>query len=71
MSKFSISIGKKTGITYIPKDLREEGFVGKVDGFPNALTLILVKPGASLADIERSLRILLQDIRLRKEQERE
>jgi len=71
MSKFSISIGEKTGITYIPKDLREEGFVGKVDGFPNALTLILVKTGASLADIERSLRILLQDIRLRKEQEQE
>lgn len=71
MSKFSISIGEKTGITYIPKDLREEGFVGKVDGFPNALTLILVKPGASLADIERSLRILLRDIRLRKEQEQE
>lgn len=71
MSKFSISIGEKTGITYIPKTLREEGFVGKVDGFPNALTLILVKPGASLADIERSLRILLRDIRLRKEQEQE
>lgn len=71
MSKFSISIGEKTGITYIPKDLREEGFVGKVDGFPNALTLILVKPGASLADIERSLRILLQNIRLRKGQEQE
>jgi len=71
MGKFTISIGEKTGITYFPKNLREEGFVGRVEGLPNALTLTLIKPGARLADVERSLRILLSDIRLRREQGQE
>lgn len=66
MSKF-IRIGERTGITYFPKDLRESGFVGRVESLPNALTLTLIKPGASLADVERSLKILLQDIELRKQ----
>lgn len=69
MGKFAISIGEKTGITYFPKELREEGFVGRVEGFPNALTLTLIKPGTKLADVERSLEILLQDIQLRRRHE--
>ena len=71
MGKFSISIGEKTGITYFPKELREEGFVGRVQGLPNALTLVLIKPGAKLIDVEESLGILLQDIALRRRQGQE
>jgi len=71
MGKFTISIGEKTGITYFPKELREEGFVGRVEGLPNALTVTLIKPGTKLADVEKSLRILLRDIRLRREQGQE
>lgn len=67
MGKFTISIGEKTGITYFPKELRKEGFVGRVEGLPNALTLTLIKPGASLTDVEKSLKILLQDIKLRRQ----
>lgn len=67
MGKLAISIGEKTGITYIPKGLREEGFVGRVEGLPNVFTLTLIKPGSKLADVERSLRIVLQDIELRRE----
>ncbi len=70
MAKFAISIGRKTGITYIPKSLREEGFVGRVEGLPNIFTLTLIKPGSKLADVERSLRIVLQDIKLRRESEK-
>ena len=71
MGKFAISIGERTGITYIPTELREEGYVRRVEGFPNALTLAHIKPGTNLADVEKSLHILLQDIRLRREQGQE
>ena len=70
MSKF-IRIGERTGITYFPKELRESGFVGRIESLPNALTLTLIKPGASLADVEESLKILLQDIALRRRQGQE
>lgn len=67
MGKFTISIGEKTGIAYFPRQLQEEDFVGRVEGLPNTSTLTLIKPGASLADVERSLKILLQDIELRRQ----
>lgn len=67
MSKVRIRIDDRTGVTYFPKEIRREGFVGEVEGLPNALTLTLIKPGTKLVDVERSLRILLRDIRLRRE----
>lgn len=71
MGKFTISISEKARTTYFPKDYRDEGFVGKVEGLPNALTITLIKPGTKLADVERSLQIILQDIALRREQGQE
>ena len=71
MSKVRIRIDDRTGVTYFPKEIRREGFVGEVEGLPNALTLTLIKPGTKLVDVERSLRILLRDIRLRREQGQE
>jgi len=65
--RFTISIDEKTGITYFPKELRKVGFVGRVEVLPNALTVTLVRPGASLADVEKSLKIVLQDIELRRQ----
>jgi len=64
-----IRIDPKTGFAYIIKALREEGFVGDVVGLSTALTLTLIKPGTSLVDVERSLKILLQDIELRRQYE--
>lgn len=69
MAKFTIKVDRQTGMTYFPKEIRQEGFVGEIEGLPNALTFTLIKPGTKLADVERSLRILLQDIKLRREQE--
>lgn len=69
MAKFTIRVDKKTGMTYFPKEIREEGFIGQIEGLPNALTFTLIKPGTSLADVARSLSIILQDIELRQEQE--
>ena len=71
MSRVRIRIDDRTGVTYFPKEIRMEGFVGEVEGLPNALTLTLIKPGTKLADVEKSLRILLRDIKLRREQGQE
>ena len=68
MLKVAISIGQETGITYIPKSLREEGFVGRVESIPSLVTLTLIKPGSDLAGVERSLKLALKDIQFRREQ---
>lgn len=64
-----IKIDNRTGLTYFPKDIRREGFVGEVEGLRNVLTLTLIKPGVSLADVQKSLKILLRDIELRRQHE--
>ncbi len=71
MAKFRIKVDKRTGMTYFPKEIRLEGFVGEVEGLPNALTFTLIRPGTKLADVEKSLHIVLEDIRLRREQGQE
>lgn len=69
MAKFTIKVGPRTGITYFPKEIRKEGFIGEIEGLSNALTLTLMKPSAALAEVERSLQIILADIGLRRRQE--
>jgi hypothetical protein len=69
MARITIRVDPRTGVTYFPKEIRQEGFIGEIQGLPNALTFTLIKPGTSLADVERSLLIILEDIRLRREQE--
>jgi len=69
MAKVTIRVAPRTGVTYFPNEIRREGFVGEVEGLPNGLTFTLVKPGTKLADVERSLKIVLQDIQLRRKQE--
>ena len=68
MVKFTIRVDRKTGMTYFPKEIRQEGFVGEIEGLPNALTFTLIKPGTKL---EKSLNIILQDIALRRGQGQE
>jgi len=50
---------------YFPKEIRQEGFIGEIEGLPNACTFTLIKPGTKLADVEKILKIVLQDIELR------
>lgn len=69
MTKFTIKVNKDTGMTYFPKEIRREGFTGEIEGLPSALTFALIKPRTSLSDVERSLRIILDDIALRIQQE--
>ena len=65
MAKFRIRVDKRTGVTYFPQEIRREGFVGEIEGLPNALTFTLIKPGTDLVDVAKSLRIVLRDIQLR------
>ena len=71
MAKIRIRVDPRTGVTYFPREIRKEGFVGQIEGLPNALTFTLIKPGTKLADVEKSLNIILQDIALRREQGQE
>ena len=64
-----IRIDQRSGSSYYPKGDRREGFVGEVEGLVSALTITLMKPRAGLADIEKGLEIVLQDVRLRRQQE--
>lgn len=64
--KVTIRINPKTKLAYIPDDLTKEGFVGDVEALANAKTVTLLQPGATLEEIEKSLEIVLADVRLRK-----
>jgi hypothetical protein len=70
MAKFRIRVDKRTGVTYFPQEIRREGFVGEIEGLPNALTFTLIKPGTDLVDVAKSLRIVLRDIELRLQERR-
>jgi hypothetical protein len=63
--KRKIKINPEARIAYIPKELIEQGLTGEVDGYANAVTLTIVNPNTPLADVERSLKIVLDDIRFR------
>jgi len=70
MGKGKIKIGEK-GTTYIPDELRDDGYIGWVEFLANAKTVTLVKPGTTLHDVEKSLRIVLMDVKLRRSGEEE
>lgn len=65
MSKLTINVDPKTGKNYLPRHIREEGFIGKVDVLVNALTITFIRPGTALADVDKSLEIIHRDIGLR------
>ena len=64
-----ITINPEARIAYIPKELIDQGLKGEVDGYANAVTLTIVNPETSLDDVERSLEIVLEDVRFRKKME--
>jgi len=64
-----IKINRKARIAYIPKELIDQGLKDEVDGYANAVTLTLVNPNTPLKDVERSLKIVLDDIKFRRERE--
>jgi len=68
--KRKIVVNPVARIAHIPKELIDEGLYGELDGYANAVTLTIVNPTASLADVKRSLQIVLEDIEFRLEREK-
>lgn len=60
-----LRVNPKTHLVCVPQEMVEDGMVGDVNAYPNAVTLTLVTPGANLEDIEASLERTLDDIRHR------
>ena len=56
---------------YIPSDLRKEGFDRELEGYTNAVTLVLVKPDVPLSHVVDSLKTVIQDLELRQRLEKE
>lgn len=69
--KTKIRIDRESGLAYIAKALRDEGFVGEVVALANARTLTLIMPGTKLVDVKRSLDTIINDLDLRIEYEDE
>lgn len=69
--KVTIKIGPRTGVTYFPREIRREGFIGTVEGLPDARTFTLIKPGTRLADVKHSPETIIRDIELRMQYEEE
>jgi len=65
-----IRVDPRTGLCYIPKSIRGEGFTGDIELLTSALTVILIRPGTTLVDISESLQLICQDIALRTQHER-
>ena len=68
--KRKITINPEARIAYIPKELIDQGLSGELDGYANAVTLTIVSPDTPLEEVEHSLLIVLEDIRLRMEREK-
>jgi len=71
MAKITIRVDPRSGATYFPKAIRDEGFVGTIQGLPDARTFTLIRPGTRLTDVKRSLEFIIKDIDLRLEYEDE
>lgn len=58
----------KGGEAHLGRRVAQSGYIGDVPIMENAVTITLMKPGADLESVKRSLEITIQDIELRIEQ---
>jgi hypothetical protein len=63
--KGELRISEKNPVVWIPKVILDAGFKGKVPFLVNCYTVVLLHPKATLPDIEKSLEIIREDVRLR------
>jgi hypothetical protein len=67
--KRKIKVNRKAHIAYLPDEVIRELVPGEesqsVDAYADAITLTLVKPGATLSQVKRSLEVVLQDLDVR------
>jgi hypothetical protein len=55
----------KEGRAYFGQEVEAAGYTGDVSTLPNAITILVIRPGSKLADVKRSVEITLKDIELR------
>ena len=60
---------QETGHTFLPTEVRKAGFEGEIDILPNHFTAVLVKPGATSAQIVRSLQAHIKHMQMVIEEE--
>lgn len=61
----TLRVNPKTHLVCVPHEMVQDGMVGDVDSYPNAVTLTLVVPGANLHDVKSSLLRVVEDIEQR------
>lgn len=72
MTKIKVRKGKgKYARIYWPKELEEEGYIGEMLILNDAMTATILHPKASLEQAKESLKLVLKDIELRIEREKE
>jgi hypothetical protein len=61
-----IPVSEKTRIAYFPRELVNSGFKGRVPYLKSAMAVVLLHPYATLDEVEESLQVILQEIKVRK-----
>ncbi len=62
--KHTFKINPAARIMHVPKELVEAGFSNDVQGYTNACTLTIIRPGATFDEVKRGLAIVLEEYRL-------
>jgi len=70
MVRFRQKLDKNKKI-YIPKPLRESGFKDTIEIRPNTHAAVMYPQGASINNVIKSLEIIIRDLQLQLETERE
>jgi len=61
----------KTGHAFLGKNVAEDGYVGEVEALFSTVTIVLIKPNAPLDIAKRNLEIVLQELELRINEDKE
>lgn len=67
--KGELRISERNPVVWIPKIILDAGFKGRVPFLVNCYTVVLLHPKATLQDIEKSLEIIKEDVKLRRKSE--
>lgn len=62
--RLKVRINPKTRVIYLPKDLVEDGFRGKIEVFAAGSVVVIIHPDADLPTINESLSLVSKDIEL-------
>ena len=58
-------INPTSGTIYLPREFRNQGYLGKTRAYESAFALVIAKPGASNEDVLKGLEHIRADILMR------